>query len=142
MHMWDILLPQDILTLNKLHTSRINPKISAGTHLDGQYEYSRAPMEPPGTRIIAHEMPNSRCTWSPHGQDGWYIGPALEHSCCYIVYINKTRSERVVETVDFSPTEVQLPFQSTRDLATEAAKKLTYALGQPTTGHLIRPCWR
>jgi hypothetical protein len=33
--------------------------------------------------------------------------------------------------VDFPPTKVQLPFQSTRDLATEAAKQLTYALVNP-----------
>jgi hypothetical protein len=33
--------------------------------------------------------------------------------------------------VEFPPTEVQLPLQSTRDLATEAAKQLTYALVNP-----------
>jgi hypothetical protein len=33
--------------------------------------------------------------------------------------------------VDFFPTEVPLPFQSTRDLATEAAKQLTYAPVNP-----------
>jgi hypothetical protein len=37
MHLWDRLLPQAILTLNMLRTSRINPKISASTYLDGQY---------------------------------------------------------------------------------------------------------
>jgi hypothetical protein len=52
MHLWDRLLPQAILTLNMLRTSRINPKISSATHLDGQYQYNRAPMATPGTRII------------------------------------------------------------------------------------------
>jgi hypothetical protein len=79
MHLWDILLPQAIPTLNMLRTSRINPKISAATHLDGQYEYNRAPMAPPGTIIIAHEMPNRRRTWAVHGQDGWYTDPELEY---------------------------------------------------------------
>jgi hypothetical protein len=82
MHMWDRLMPQAILTLNMLRTSRINPKISVATHLNGQYEYNRAPMAPsapPGTIIIAHETPNRRRTWAPQRQDGWYIGPALEH---------------------------------------------------------------
>jgi hypothetical protein len=36
-----------------------------------------------------------------HGQDGWYIGPALEHYRCYTVYITKTRGDRIVETVEF-----------------------------------------
>jgi hypothetical protein len=79
MHLWDILLPQAVITLNMLRTSRINPKLSASTHIDGQYDFNRAPMVPPGTRIIAHETPSRRRTWEPHGQDGWYIGPALEH---------------------------------------------------------------
>jgi predicted Abi (CAAX) family protease len=84
-----------------LRTSRINPKLSASTHIDGQYDFNRATMAPPSTRIIAHETPSRKRTWAPHGQDGWYIGPALEHYRCYTVYINKTRGERIVETVDF-----------------------------------------
>jgi hypothetical protein len=47
------------------------------------------------------------------------------------VYIKKTRSETVVETVLFFPMEVKVPFQSSRDLATEVAKQLTYALVNP-----------
>jgi hypothetical protein len=43
MHMWDISLPQAVITLNMLRISHINPT----THIDGQYDYSRAPMEPP-----------------------------------------------------------------------------------------------
>jgi hypothetical protein len=101
MHLWDRLLPQAIITLNMLIISRINPKIYAATHLDGKYEYNSPPIVPPGTRTIAHETSNNRRTWAPNGQDNWYIGPALEHYRCYSVYRNKTRSERVVETVDF-----------------------------------------
>jgi hypothetical protein len=54
MHLWDRLLPQAFITLNMLRTSRINPKLSAATHIFGQYDFNRAPMDPPGTRIIAH----------------------------------------------------------------------------------------
>jgi hypothetical protein len=46
-HLWDRLLPQAVITLNMLRTSRINPKISAATHLFGQYDFNRAPMAPP-----------------------------------------------------------------------------------------------
>jgi hypothetical protein len=79
MHLWDRILPQAVMTLNMLRTSRINPTISAATHIFGQHDYNRAPLAPPGTRIIAHETPGKRKMWAPHGQDGWYIGPALEH---------------------------------------------------------------
>jgi hypothetical protein len=101
MHLWDRILPQAVMTLNMLRTSRINPKLSAATHIFGQHDYNRARMAPPGTRIISHETPERRQTWAPHGQDGWYTGPALEHYRCYTVYITKTRSSRIVETVDF-----------------------------------------
>jgi hypothetical protein len=67
MHLWDRLLPQPVITLNMLRTSRINPKLSAATHIYGQYDFNRAPMAPPGTRIISHETPNIRRTWAPHG---------------------------------------------------------------------------
>jgi hypothetical protein len=109
MHIWDRLLPQAVITLNMLRISQIYPKLSASTHIDGQYDYNMAPMSPPGTRIIAHETPNHRRTWAPHRQYGWYIGSALEHYRCYTVYITKIRSERVVETVESPPTEVPLP---------------------------------
>jgi hypothetical protein len=45
-----------------------------------------------------------------------------------MVYISKKRSERVVETVDFFPTEVPLLFPSSRELETQAATQLMHAL--------------
>jgi hypothetical protein len=131
MHLWDILLPQEVITLNMLRTSRINPKLSAATHISGQYDFNRAPMAPPGTIIIAHETPSRRRTWAPHGQDGWYIGPALEHYRCYTVYITNTREDRIVETVDFFPEKSTLPFPSPQDLVTQSAVDLTHVLLHP-----------
>jgi hypothetical protein len=110
MHLWDRLLPQAVITLNMLRTSRINTKLLAATHIFGQYDFNRAPMAPPGTRIIAHKAPSRRRTWAPHGQEGWYIGPALEHYRCYMVSITKTRGDRIVETVEFSPKKSHYHF--------------------------------
>jgi hypothetical protein len=131
MHLWDTILPQAVITLNMLRTSRINPKLSAATHIFGQHDYNRAPMAPPVTRIIAHETPGRRKTWAPHGQDGWYIGPALEHYRCYTVYITKTRASRIVETVEFFPHQFKIQFPSSSDLATQAVADLTHALLNP-----------
>jgi hypothetical protein len=58
MHLCDRLLPQAIMTLIMIRTSRINPKLLAATHIFGQYDFNRAPMAPPGTIIIAHETPS------------------------------------------------------------------------------------
>jgi hypothetical protein len=131
MYLLDRILPRAVITLNILRTSRINPKLSAATHIFGQYYFNRAPMAPPGTRIIAHETPSRRRTLAPHGQDGWYIRPALEHYRCYTVYRTKTRSNRIVETAEFFPHKFTLPFPSSRELATQAAADLTHALLNP-----------
>jgi hypothetical protein len=88
-------------------------------------------MAPPGTRIVAHDTPSRRRTWAPHGQDGWYVTPALEHYRCYTVYITKTRGNRIVETVHFFPEKIALLFPSSQDLATQAAADLTHALLHP-----------
>jgi hypothetical protein len=45
-HLWDRVLPQAVMTLSMLRTSRINPKLSAATHIFGQYDFNRAPMAP------------------------------------------------------------------------------------------------
>jgi hypothetical protein len=133
MHLLDRLLPHAVITLNMLRKSRINHKLSAATYIFGQYDFNRASIAPPGTRIIEHETPSRTRTWDPHGQDGWYIGPALEHYRCYSVYITKTRGDRIVETVDFFPEKFNLPFPSAQDMATQAAADLTHALLHPQT---------
>jgi hypothetical protein len=131
MHLWDILLPPAVITLNMLRTSRINPKLSAATHIYGQYDFNRVPMAPPGTRIIAHETPNRRkCGLHMDKMGGildlhWSITDET-------VYVTKTRGERVVETVEFQPEKFTLPFPLAQDLATQAAAaELTHALLHP-----------
>jgi hypothetical protein len=115
MHLWDRILPQAVMALNMLRTSRINPKLLAATHIFGQYDFNRATMAPPETRIIARETPGRRRPWAPNGQDGWYIGPTLEYYRCYTVYIMKTRSNRTLDTVEFFPHKLTLPFPSSQD---------------------------
>jgi len=131
MHLWCRLIKQAELTLNLLRTSRLNPKLSAYAQLHGQFDFNRTPMAPPGTRVVAHEKPSQRASWAPHGEDGWYIGPALEHYRCYKVYINKTRAERTVDTVEFFPTQVNMPKLSSADAALKAAIDLIAALKHP-----------
>jgi hypothetical protein len=126
MHLWDRFIPHAVITLYMLRSSRINTKLSTSMHLDGQYDYNRDPMAPPGTIIIACETPNRRRTWAPRGQDGWYIGPDLEHYRCYTLY-TKTRSEGIVVTVELFSTEVEMSFQSSQDLVTQADKQMTPA---------------
>jgi hypothetical protein len=122
LHLWDWIIEQATITLNLLRPARRNPSMSAHQMLNGTFDYNRTPMAPPGTKIIVHEKPNQRRTWDPHGVDGWYLGPATGHYRCYRVFINKTRAERITDTVEFLPHEIEMPFPTPTEIAVEATK--------------------
>jgi hypothetical protein len=107
--LWDKLLPQATITLNLLRQSRINPRMSAYAQLNGHFDFNRTPLAPPGTRIIAPEKLDKRASWDPHGVDGYYLGPALDHYRCYQVHITKTKGTRIVDTVEFFPSKLSMP---------------------------------
>ena len=132
MHLWDCLLPQCDMTLNMMQTSRINLSLSAYHQLHGQYNYDATTMIPPGTKVVMHEKPKQRGSWDIHGEDGWYIGPALYHYRCYNCYCTITNSPRIVDTVEFSPIAVDIPHPSSVDVATQAALDLSQALRHPS----------
>jgi hypothetical protein len=62
LHLWDRLVPQALLTLNLLRWSRVNPKLSAWAQLNGQFDFNRTPIAPPGIRVLVHEKPGNRTT--------------------------------------------------------------------------------
>jgi hypothetical protein len=99
LQIWDHLLPQATITLNLMRNYCLNPKVSAYAQLYGHYDFNQAPMAPSGTHIIAHEKTNQRDSWDPRGVDGWYLDPTTDHYRCYRVHINKTKSDRIVDTL-------------------------------------------
>jgi hypothetical protein len=101
----DRLFPQAEITLNLLRTSRQHPQLSAAAHYRGLIDYNKTAFAPPGCKIIAHEKPANRRTWSPHGQHGYSFGPAMYHYRCQNVYISATASERIVDTLEFFPSQ-------------------------------------
>jgi hypothetical protein len=124
--LWDKLLPQATITLNLFRKSRINPLVSAYAQLNGNFDFNRTPLPPPGNRIIAHEKPDQRASWDPHGVDGYYLGPALDHYRCYQVHIAKTKGTRIVDTVEFFPSKLAMPETSSNDLASISALELSH----------------
>jgi hypothetical protein len=131
LHLWDRLLPQAEVTLNLLRTSRLHPQLSAAAHFHGLVDYNKTAFAPPGCKIISHEKPGKRCTWTPHGQHGYSLGPAMHHYRCQNVYILATASERIVDTLEFLPHNYQMPRLSSTDRLIMAAKVMTDALQNP-----------
>jgi hypothetical protein len=85
----------------------------------------------PGCKIIVHEKPSQRRTWAAHGQPGWYLVPAMQHYRCQNVYITATASERIVDTLDFSPHNSPMPQMSSTDRIMMAVQDMTDALKHP-----------
>ena len=131
LHLWCRLLPQAEITLNLLRTSRINPNLSAYAQLHGQFDYNRTPIAPPGTRVIVHENAAQRGTYGPHGTDGWYLGPAMDHYRCYRCYVTATGGERTSETVEFFPHKAAIPNLSSREVIHSSALDLIEAIKRP-----------
>jgi hypothetical protein len=129
--LWHKLLPQATITLNLLQKSRINPCMSAYAQLNGHFDFNITPLAPPGTRVIAHEKPDQRASWDPHGVDGYYLGPALDHYRCYQVRVTKTKGARIVDTVEFFPSKLAMPNTSSKDLFSIAELELSNALQNP-----------
>jgi hypothetical protein len=128
LHLWDRLLPQAEITLNLLRTSRLHPHLSVAAHFHGLLDNNKTYFAPPGCKIIAHEKPGKRRTWSPHGQHGYSLGPAMYHYRCQNVYISATASERIVDTLEFFPHKFQMPQLSSTDILIMEANDISNAL--------------
>jgi len=139
MHLWDRLLDQTVITLNLLRTSTINPRLSAYSQLHGSFDFNATPLGPPGTKVIVHEKPTQRETWAPHGTEGWYVGPAIDHYRNFTVYIPSTRSIRIADTLAWLPSKLIMPTASSAELAMAAAFDLTQALLNPSPASALSP---
>jgi hypothetical protein len=124
MNFWCHLIRQAEITLNLLRASRINPRLSAYAQLSGAFDYNTTPLVPPGIKCIIHEKPGQRGSWAPHGIEGWYVGPAMEHYHCWTIHVTSTNSERIGDTVEFFPQYTKVPRLSSANATTYATHDL------------------
>ena len=132
---WDCLLLQALITLNLLRSSRANPKLSAHAYLHGVFDINKTPLAPPGIKTIVHNRPANRPSWGYHGEDSFYIGPALDHCLCVTVFVPKTRSTRISDTVVFIPTTFLVPSISIEDHLRQASSDIISILSNPPKSH-------
>jgi hypothetical protein len=130
---WSKLLPQAELTLNLMRGSHLNPAISAWEHLQGAFDFNSTPLAPPGTKILAFDGPDDRASWAPHGEEGFYIGPAMQHYRCYWVFIVKHSTTRISDTLSWHPQNYIMPGASPIEILTAAIADLTKAIDTVAT---------
>ena len=121
------------LQLNMLRASRLHPQISGQCHLNGEFDYTKTPMVPLGTKATIFIPPKDRKTWDYHALEGYYLCPALDHYKCHRIYIPETRGVRTADTVEFHPKHCKMPYASSIEEALIAIKNLIAAVkkGQP-----------
>jgi hypothetical protein len=131
---WDLLMPQAEITLNLLRSSRRQPKLSAYACLNGNFDFNRTPLAPPGTRVVVHVTPDQRSNMAPHGVEGWYVGPSTEHYRCHKCYIPSTFGVRDALTVDWFPHgDVPFPKVTTDEYLRQTATDMLTLLEDKTT---------
>jgi hypothetical protein len=79
-------------------------------------------------RIVMHEKPHQRSSWSPHGVEDFYLGPALERYRCYRGWVVKTQRKRVVDPVAWHPQNVMMPGASETELLGKSLEDLRAAI--------------
>ena len=89
------------------------------------------PLAPPDTRTIAHLKLDTRGSWKLNGEQGWYVGPVLEHYWCVNIYFPKTRASRICDTVAFLSSVVPFPEVRITDLLYQAASDIIDILTNP-----------
>ena len=128
---WDLLLPHAKLTLNISRPSRLNPRISANTLINGEFDFDKIPLAPAGCKVILHDGTEHRPSWANHGSRGFYIGPALKHYRCYDVLMVKSNDTSISNTVDFFPHMCDNPIPSAQDRLNMILEDLVETLGSP-----------
>jgi hypothetical protein len=131
MHLWDSVIPQAEMTLNLLCSSRLHLQLSVAARFHGLIDYDKTSFALPGCKIIAHEKSSQRRTWTIHFQPGYSLGPNMHHYRCQNVYITSTASERIVDTLEFTPHNSSMPQISFTDRLLMAAHGNIYALKNP-----------
>ena len=125
---WDELIPQTVLTLNLLRQSNVAPNISAYAYHHGTFDYNRMPLAPMGCAVQFHIKPDKRKTWGEHSMDGWYLRTSPEHYRCHIVFVKKTQSKRVTDTVFFKHKYITQPAITPADAIIKAYNDLRAVL--------------
>ncbi len=138
-YLWDLLLPQDELTVILLRQATINPKISTWEYFNGLFNFNKTPVVPMGCRVLIHTKPAMRQSWDYRAKQGFYIGPALDHYRCYKLVKLETKQKVISNMVEFRHAYLQIPAVSADDKIINGLQVMAGALrnAPPPQHHVI-----
>ena len=130
-HIWYDLLPQAEITFSLLCGSRIYMKLSTWAQLHSTFDFNCTNLIPPRCHVIYHKNTDKSKTRTPHGLDGWYVGPALNSYSCHTIWIWETRVIHINYTLTWFPIKVKLPANSYTDIFLICLQDILNALQHP-----------
>jgi hypothetical protein len=86
------------------------------------------PLAPMGCADQIHKSSEQRGTWAANTINGWYLETSPEHYQCHQIYVKKTKSERISDTVFFKHQYLTQPTVTPADTIIKALGDLTVAL--------------
>ena len=113
--LWVALISQAVLTLNLVRSSNLCPNVSAYTFMHDQFNYNAMSLGPLGCTVQLYVKPHRQKTWGEHSNNGWYIGTLPKHYRCHQIWNQKTKAERISDTVFFKHKYLTQPTLSFED---------------------------
>jgi hypothetical protein len=83
-----------------------------------------------GCAVQIHKRSEKRGSWAFDSIDRWYLQTSPEHYQCHVIYVKKTRRERISDTVHFKHKYITQPTLMLEDTIAKALNDLTNALKQ------------
>ena len=102
----------------------------------GQHNFIKMPLAPLGCAVLIHNKPTTRKTRENHASEGYYIKTSREHYRCYKIWMMKTRSIQVADTIFFKHQFITMSTVSKADTIVVVANKLTQVLREKTESNI------
>ena len=73
----------------------------AWEYYNGAFDYSATPLGTIGCKTMIHNTSNKRKSWNLRGQEGFSVGPALQHYRCIQAIDSKTKALIITDTAEY-----------------------------------------
>eukprot|EP00957_Ditylum_brightwellii_P144842 11032237-Ditylum_brightwellii.AAC.1 len=88
------------------------------------------------TKVPLHCKPDQRSSWEYHGYPVWYVGPSLQHYCCYRCWVPDTGSEVDADMLTMIPTTASIPIFGDKEALEQALSVIVHIIKHPSKNNV------
>ena len=100
---WCKIFEKCDITLNPIHPSGINSKLSTYAQLFVTFGHQIIQLTPNGMKVMARVIPIYHCSFNPRVIQEFSVGVATEHYRLFKIFIPSTGRVRIAETIIWLP---------------------------------------